>query len=74
MNKFFDLVKKGKLKFPSWDTFYPFAADIQNVIVEFDEEKNTTKYSNIGPDDFVHSTVFSMISTLIVNGMGEHFL
>lgn len=71
MNQFFRWLKKGKIRLPHWEDIREIAHDVRNVIVEYDEDKNKTKYVNVGPDDFVHSTIFAMASAMMVYGMSE---
>ena len=73
MNQFFKWLKKGKIVLPHWEDIHEIAHDIRNVIVEYDEDKNKTKYVNIGPDDFVHSTIFAMVSAMMTYGMTEDY-
>ena len=40
----------------------PFAEDILNIQAEYDEDRNTMKYINIGPDDFFHATLYAIIA------------
>ena len=70
---FFDRIKKGRIIFPKYEDFEPYAHDIMNVQLDFDEERNTVKYVNIGPDDFVHATVFALISLELFYGIGQSF-
>ena len=62
MNMFFNMLKKGKLRLPKWASSEGIVSDIQNVIIEYDEEKNTQRYTNIGPDDYVHATLFACMA------------
>ena len=66
MNKYFNMLKSGKLRLPRWEDFEDIAQDITNVIKEYDEEKNTEKFTNIGPDDFVHSSLFASVAAMIL--------
>lgn len=66
MNLYFNLLKKGKLRHPHWEDIEDMASDIQNVIIEYDEIKNTQKYVNIGPDDFVHATIFACMAGMFM--------
>lgn len=70
LGEFFAKVKKGKLMFPRWEDTKEFAGDIMNIQMDFDEERNTMKYVNMGPDDFVHSTVFASVALEMFYGMG----
>lgn len=67
MNMFFNMLKKGKLRLPKWSDIETTAAtDIQNIIIEYDEEKNTQRFTNIGPDDFVHATLFACMAGMFI--------
>jgi len=70
MGEFFERIKKGKIVFPKMEDFKTFATDIMNVQMAFDEERNSMKYVNIGPDDFVHATIFASISMELFYGVG----
>lgn len=69
MNGFFELIKSGKVSFPCYEDFKPFIEDILNIQVEYDEERGTSKYINIGPDDFVHATIFALLSAQMSSGI-----
>lgn len=71
MNKFFEMLKKGKLRLPRWEDIDELARDVRNVIIEYDEKKNTQKYTNTGPDDFVHSTLFATVAAIMLFDLGE---
>jgi transposase-like protein len=73
LGEFFDRIKKRKIVFPRWEDFETFSRDIMNVQLEFDEERNTMKYINIGPDDLVHSLVYALISLELFYGIGQSF-
>jgi hypothetical protein len=64
MTKYFDMLKRGHLRLPHWEDISDIAQDIRNVIIEFDEVKNTQKFVNTGPDDFVHATIFAVMSLM----------
>lgn len=68
MQALFDAIRKGKVEFPRWEYFKPFADDILNIQAEYDEEMGRTKYVNIGPDDFFHSLLYAIISLDLLNG------
>ena len=65
MNKYFDMIKTGNLLFPSWETSQKHLQDIRNIIIEYDEEKNSERYTNIGPDDFAHATLFGALAAIM---------
>ncbi|MBT7928990.1 hypothetical protein HN682_03620 [Candidatus Peregrinibacteria bacterium] len=62
MNMFFQRIKSGAYIFPEGQEFDTFVDDMLNVQNEYNEEMNTMKYVNIGPDDFVHATIFASLS------------
>ena len=62
MNEFFEAIRKGKLVFPNYDEMKDCVRDIMNVQMEFDEERNSMKYINIGADDFVHACIYCMVA------------
>ena len=73
MNKFFTMLKKGKLRLPNYQDIEPMTTDIRNVIIEYDEDKNKEKYTNVGPDDFVHATLFgSMALMMLTDSLREN--
>ena len=71
MTRFFHLIKTGKIIFPRWEDTALFAKDLQNIVLEHDEKKNTQKYVNIGPDDFVHSTIFATVAAAMHMGLSH---
>lgn len=64
LTKFFEMVKKGHLRFPHWEDFGHMAQDVRNIVIEYDEKKNTQKFVNIGPDDFVHASVYAIMALM----------
>lgn len=68
MQKVFEAIKKGKIEFPRWEYFKPFAEDILNIQAEYDEVLGKTKFVNIGPDDFFHALIYAIISLDMING------
>ncbi len=64
----FNLIKKQKISFPSWEYFKTFAEDMLNIQQEVNEEKNTTQYVNIGPDDFFHATLYAITALELKDG------
>ena len=68
MNSFFELIKRGQLEFPRYADFSTYIDDILNVQIEYDEERGNSKFINIGPDDFVHATIFALISAQMATG------
>lgn len=68
---FFQMVKKGDIFFPRWEDTKQFAKDLLNVQMEYDVDHNTMKYINIGPDDFLHATLFSILSLQLFYGVKQ---
>lgn len=68
MTDMFDMIKQGKIVFPRWEYFEPFADDILNIQIETDEDLGTTKYVNVGPDDFFHALTYAIVSILLMEG------
>lgn len=58
-------IKGGKLKFPRWQDWEPLVEDFQNLIIEYDEIKNTRRYDHIGPDDLVHATTYAACAAMM---------
>ena len=71
MDDLFTAIRKRKIVFPRWEDTKPFAEDFLNVQMEYDEDRNTVKYINIGPDDTVHATLFAMLSLQMYMGMSR---
>lgn len=70
MNEFFQRVKKGEYVFPHSTKFETFVDDMMNVQNEFDETMNKMKFINIGPDDFVHATIFASVTAELMSAGG----
>lgn len=68
MTDIFNALKGGKIELPRWDFTEPFADDILNIQMETDEELGTTKYVNIGPDDFFHALTYGILSLDMMHG------
>jgi len=65
MTWLFQKVKNKQIVFPRWEDFEPFARDILNIMVDYDEEKSKYKYINSGADDSFHSILYGdLISEL----------
>jgi hypothetical protein len=58
MGEFFAMIKLGKIIFPRWEDFEPFANDIMNINMEYDEERSKVHYRNNDPDDFFHALIY----------------
>ena len=71
MDEFFANIKKGKIRFPRWEDTRHFADDFLNIQIEYDEERNITRYINIGPDDAAHSTLFGWVAGSLQDGMSK---
>lgn len=71
INEYFSAIKRRKLVFPRWQDTEPFAEDLFNVQMEYNEETNTMKYTNIGPDDTMHAGIFALISLELMHGIAD---
>ncbi len=71
MDQFFSKIKKRKIIFPKWDHMRHFADDFLNVQIEYDEDRNVSRYINIGPDDAVHATLFAAQALDLQSGMAR---
>lgn len=71
MNEFFQAIRNNKVVFPRWDDFEPFKDDFLNVQMDFDEEKNSMKFTSIGPDDATHSTLYAMVALDLLHGIAN---
>ncbi len=71
LDDLFSMVKKRRIKFPRWEDTRHFADDFLNVQIEYDEDRNTSKYINIGPDDTVHALCFAIVSLKLQRGVGS---
>ena len=71
LDDLFSKIRKQKIVFPRWEDTKQFAEDFLNMQIEYDEERNTVKYINIGPDDAVHATLFATVSLEMQQGMAR---
>jgi len=73
ITEFFSRVKKGKIIFPCWEDIQEqkFHKDLLNTQMEFDEGRNLMKYVNIGPDDFLHATLYAVIAQDLFQGVAQ---
>ena len=71
MDNFFAKIKKREIILPKWDHTRHFADDFLNVQIEYDEERNVSRYINIGPDDAVHATLFASTALELQAGMAR---
>jgi hypothetical protein len=62
MLRLFNAFKKNKIVLPKWEYTKPFAEDIMNIQAEYNEDQNSMKYTNIGPDDFFHATLYALFT------------
>lgn len=69
IDKFFAAVKDGKIRFPKWGDSYTFLEDVENVILDYDDTRNIRRYDNVGPDDFMHATLFAATSFKIYKNL-----
>lgn len=58
MTWLFQKIKKREIIFPAWEDFAPFARDILNIMIDYDEEKGKYKFINSAPDDAFHSILY----------------
>lgn len=58
MTWLFQKIKNKQIIFPQWEDFAPFARDILNIMVDYDEEKSKYKYINTNADDSFHSILY----------------
>lgn len=68
LNNIFNAFKHGKYIFPKWEYSKDFLNDILNEQIEYDELSNKTRYTNNGPDDFLHSLVYATLAMEMLNG------
>ncbi|MCK5613646.1 phage terminase large subunit family protein [Candidatus Pacearchaeota archaeon] len=62
MTEVFDHIRKGKLLFPQLSDVEECIEDILNIQTEFNEELGRMKFTNMGPDDFFHATLFAILA------------
>lgn len=62
MTEVFDHIRKGKLLFPQLSDVEHCIEDILNIQTEFNEELGRMKFTNLGPDDFFHATLFAILA------------
>lgn len=76
LTKFFEMLKKGHLRLPHWEDFGEISQDIRNILIEYDEVKNTQKFVNVGPDDFVHATIYGVMAlmSLSANNLNKYLI
>ena len=71
MNEFFQSIRNNKIVFPRWEDVEPFKDDFLNVQMDFDEEKNSMKFTSIGPDDATHSTLYAQVALDLLHGVAN---
>lgn len=71
MNEFFQSIRNNKVVFPRWEDVEPFKDDFLNVQMDFDEEKNSMKFTSIGPDDATHSTLYAQVALDLLHGVAN---
>lgn len=59
MTWLFQKIKNRQIIFPDWKDFEPFARDLLNIMVDYDEEKGKYKYINSNADDAFHSILYA---------------
>lgn len=60
--EFFRKLKNGNLLLPEYESAEDFIEEIRNIQLEYDEDRNKLSYVSMGLDDFVHATIFAMVS------------
>lgn len=70
ISEIFNGIKKGKMSFPKWETWEPFARDILSVYADWNESKSEIRYDHHPdtPDDALHSLVYLMIAAELYYG------
>lgn len=66
MTMFFRMLKTGKIRLPHWEDISEIAQDALNIVIEYDEDKNTQKFVNLGPDDFAHATLYAVMAGMFI--------
>jgi hypothetical protein len=59
MTEYFQMIKHRKIIFPRWDDWQPYAEDIKNINIEYDEVRNNMKYTNDDADDIFHALIYA---------------
>ena len=67
LTKFFQMIKNQEIVFPQWEDFNEFAQDILNMTIDYDDTMGTYRYVNDGPDDALHSILYSELASRFVN-------
>lgn len=64
VSELFVALKSGKIRFPKWREFEPFARDILAVYTEFSEYTREMRYDHRSsdPDDFMHSLIYCKLA------------
>jgi hypothetical protein len=62
MLRLFNAFKKRRFVLPKWEYTKPFAEDILNIQAEYNEDDNSMKFINLGPDDFFHATLYALFA------------
>lgn len=70
LTDFFHSIKKGKIIFPEWNTFEPFADDIMNIYQEYNFTTNKMSYIHHPeqPDDSAFSLLYGLETAMIMMG------
>jgi hypothetical protein len=70
MSRVINGIKRNQFRFPRWELWRPFAQDMLNVQVEYDDKKRVMKYTHRedAPDDAFHATMYAMLSAEIFTG------
>jgi hypothetical protein len=64
MSEYFHKIKHRQIIFPRWEDFEPFANDILNINLEYDEERGKIRYTNSDPDDFFQALIYGSETAL----------
>lgn len=64
ISELFVSLKNGRIRFPRWREFEPFARDILSVYTEYSEYTREMKYDHRSsdPDDFMHSLIYCKLA------------
>jgi hypothetical protein len=75
MAAFANAVKQGRIEFPAWPAFRPFAQDFLNVTTEFNEARQKTVFGHHPekPDDSFHACLYCLLAASLVNPRPDIF-
>lgn len=66
MTELFNRIKMGKMEFYNWPEFEDIGKDYLNINSEYSETLRQLRYIHTQPDDSFHSTLYALISWMIV--------